>query len=175
MIILDTSVWIEFLKNNQNFYPRIVKLMENMEIMAVECVFGELLQGVKNEEPRPKGTGYLPSPEELHSGFNTVSMRPKVISRSELLGIKPLSMNKREKEIIMDYWKYLPKENYKDIIIEAGIYSSEKKLIDHGVGLIDAMILTHGIKSNSKIWTLDKNFLTIIPAELKYIINPNVV
>ena len=40
-----------------------------------------------NEEPRPKGTGYLRSPVELHSGFNTLYKRP------EGRGIKPLSSN----------------------------------------------------------------------------------
>ena len=49
MIILDTSVWIEHLKNNQNFFPKISKLLEGGEILAVECVFAELLQGVKKK------------------------------------------------------------------------------------------------------------------------------
>ena len=124
MIILDTSVWIEHLKNNQVYFPRISKLMESGEVLAVECVFAELLQGVKN---------------------------------------------KAEKEIILNYWKYLPKENYKNIIIEAGIYSAENKLLDHGVGLIDAIILLHGIKSNSKIWTLDNKLLNVIPEKLIYL------
>ena len=130
MIILDTSVWIEYLKTNKNYFTKISKLLENGEILAVECVFGELLQGVKN---------------------------------------------KTEKEIIIKYWQHLPKENYENIIIEAGLYSVEKKLLDHGVGLIDAIILVHGIKSNSKIWTLDEKFLRIIPEEIKYAGNPNVV
>ena len=129
MIILDTTVWIEHLKNNPNFFPKVKILMENMEILAVECVFGELLQGVKN---------------------------------------------KSEKDIIINIWKHLPKENFEDIIIQAGEYSAQYKLIDHGVGLIDAIILMHGIRSNSKIWTLDKKFLRVIPEELKYIENPNV-
>jgi predicted nucleic acid-binding protein len=123
MTILDTSVWIEHLKNNQDFFPKISKLMESGEILAVECVFGELLQGVKN---------------------------------------------KSEKEIILNFWTYLPKEYYKDIIIEAGEYSAKNKLLVHGVGLIDAIILMHGIKSNSKIWTLDNKFLRIIPEKLIY-------
>ena len=50
MIILDTSVWIEFLKCNQQYFPKIRKLLESGEILAVECVFGELLQGVKNKK-----------------------------------------------------------------------------------------------------------------------------
>jgi len=124
MIILDTSVWIEHLRNNQIFFPKISKLLESREILAVECIFGELLQGVKNEY---------------------------------------------EKETIINFWTYLPKEYYENIIIQAGEYSAKNKLLDHGVGLIDAIILMYGIKSNSKIWTLDNKFLRIIPEELKYI------
>jgi len=123
MIILDTSVWIEHLKNNQDFFPKISKLLESGEILAVECVFGELLQGVKNEF---------------------------------------------EKDIILNFWAHLPKEYYENIIVEAGEYSAKNKLLEHGVGLIDAVILIHGIKSNTKIWTLDNKFLRIIPEELKY-------
>jgi len=125
MLILDTSVWIEHLKANPNYFPKTSKLLENREILAVECVFGELLQGAKN---------------------------------------------KNEKEIILSFWKHLPKKKYDNIIIEAGAYSTEKKFLDYGVGLIDAIILMHGIKSNSKIWTLDTKFLRIIPAELKYLV-----
>ena len=129
MIILDTSIWIEYLRNNKNYFPEIRKLLESGEILAVECVFGELLQGVKN---------------------------------------------KIEKEIILKFWKHLPKENFENIIIEAGLYSVENKFIDLGVGLIDAMILVHGIKSHSKIWTLDAKFLKVIPEEMKYIsLQPN--
>ncbi|MDR1316008.1 MAG: PIN domain-containing protein [Spirochaetales bacterium] len=125
MIILDTGVWIEYLRNNREYYPKISAFLERKEILAVECVFGELLQGIKNKY--------------------------------------------EEEIIIMNYWKYLPKKEYRDIIIEAGKYSSKNKLVDTGVGLIDAMILLHGINSNSKIWTLDKKFQKIIPKELKYI------
>jgi predicted nucleic acid-binding protein len=130
MIILDTSIWIEHLRNNRLYFPKVRNLLENREVLAVECIFGELLQGIKN---------------------------------------------KAEKEIILDFWTYLPKENYENIIIQAGEYSAQNKLLDHGVGLIDVIILMHSIKSNSKIWTLDNKFLKIIPEELKYINSPNVV
>ena len=123
MIILDTSVWIEHLKNNQIYFPKISKLLDNREILAVECVFGELLQGVKKRS---------------------------------------------EKEIIISFWNHLPKKNYENIIIHAGEYFAQNKLLEHGVGLVDALILMHGIKSNSKIWTLDTKFLRILPEELKY-------
>jgi predicted nucleic acid-binding protein len=123
MIILDTSVWIEYLKKNQKYYHKISKLLEIREILAVDCIFGELLQGTKNNY---------------------------------------------EKGIIQNYWKHLPKKYHVDITIEAGIYSAENKLLNNGVGLIDAIILMHGIKNNSKIWTLDNKFLRILPEELKY-------
>ena len=123
MIILDTSIWIEHLKNNQKFFCKTSKLLENREILAVECIFGELLQGVKDE---------------------------------------------RESEIIKNYWTYLPKKIYENIIIQAGEYSAKNKLLDFGVGLIDAVILMHSINSNSMIWTLDRKFLRVIPKELRY-------
>jgi predicted nucleic acid-binding protein len=123
MLILDTSVWIEFLKNNQTYFPTIRNLLESREILAVEVIFGELLQGTKN---------------------------------------------RKEKEIILDYWTYLPKEKYENIVVEAGIYSAENKLLASGVGLIDIIILMHALKSDSKIWTLDNKFLRIIPEKNKY-------
>lgn len=49
MIILDTSIWIEFLKNNPVYYPTVKVLLENRKVLAIECIFGELLQGSKNK------------------------------------------------------------------------------------------------------------------------------
>jgi hypothetical protein len=70
------------------------------------------------------------------------------------------------KEIILNFWMYLQKKNYENIIVQAGEYSAQNNLLAHGVGLINAIILMHGIKSNSKIWTLDNKFLRIIPEEI---------
>jgi predicted nucleic acid-binding protein len=123
MIILDTSVWIEFFKKHEPYFSIIVPLLERREIAAIECVFGELLQGVKN---------------------------------------------KNEQNIIVEYWTRLPKIEANEIIIEAGIYSSKNKLLDKGVGLIDAIILMYGIRNEIKIWTIDNKFLKIVPNELKY-------
>jgi len=46
--------------------------------------------------------------------------------------------------------------------MQAGEYSAQHKLMANGVGLIDAIILMHSIRSNSKIWTLDTKFLKVI-------------
>jgi predicted nucleic acid-binding protein len=52
MIIVDTSVWIEFFKGNEPVFHRMEALLENREIIALEPVFGELLQGAKNNRQR---------------------------------------------------------------------------------------------------------------------------
>ena len=130
MIILDTSVWIEHLRNNKNYFQYTRELLENREVLALECIFGELLQGTKNRS---------------------------------------------EREIIMKFWTYLPKIHLENIFIEAGEYSSKNKLVDHGVGLIDATIIIYGIKTNSKIWTLDNKLLRVLPEEIKYSEIPNAV
>ena len=49
MIILDTSIWIEFLKNNPECYSKVKDLLENRKVLAIECIFGELLQGAKSK------------------------------------------------------------------------------------------------------------------------------
>jgi predicted nucleic acid-binding protein len=50
VIVVDTSVWIDFFRGtNQQLNDKLELLIENNEIIALSCVFGELLQGVKNE------------------------------------------------------------------------------------------------------------------------------
>ncbi len=49
MVIADTSVWIEFLKNNEPIFSFFEDRLNNREILGIECVFGELLQGCANE------------------------------------------------------------------------------------------------------------------------------
>lgn len=50
MIIVDTSVWIEFFKqSNVNISDLLAGYIEDGEVVALSPVFGELLQGVRNE------------------------------------------------------------------------------------------------------------------------------
>ncbi|MEB2782737.1 PIN domain-containing protein [Algoriphagus sp. C2-6-M1] len=46
-VLIDTSVWIEFLKGNPDYFPPMIALMEEGEIYSLELIFAELLQGVK--------------------------------------------------------------------------------------------------------------------------------
>jgi predicted nucleic acid-binding protein len=124
MIVIDTSVWIEFLKQNPLYASKVNEMLENREVLAVEFIFGELLQGVKN---------------------------------------------KREKRIITDYWKSLPKCSQENVWIEAGNYSSENKLFSKGIGLIDCAIIVSARKHQAKIWSLDKKLNNILEEEEKFV------
>jgi hypothetical protein len=46
-VLVDTSVWIEFLKGSNQFFAPMLELIENGEIYTLELIFTELLQGVK--------------------------------------------------------------------------------------------------------------------------------
>ena len=124
MIILDTSVWIEFFKKNSDIFTTAKKVLEAEEVYALECIFGELLQGAKND---------------------------------------------RERDLIISYWRYLPRIDKKEIWIEAGKYSGENRLASKGIGLIDAVILIAAFRSKSKIWTLDKKLIKILNQEMIFI------
>lgn len=45
--MVDTSIWIEFLKANDPIFTRMRLLLENGQVIANECVFAELMQGAK--------------------------------------------------------------------------------------------------------------------------------
>jgi predicted nucleic acid-binding protein len=46
MILVDTSVWIEFLRqNNESIELALVREMENGNVIALSPIFGELLEG----------------------------------------------------------------------------------------------------------------------------------
>jgi predicted nucleic acid-binding protein len=51
-IIVDTSIWIEFLKKNPKIFPSMQVLLEKQNAIALGCIFGELLQGAKSERER---------------------------------------------------------------------------------------------------------------------------
>jgi predicted nucleic acid-binding protein len=50
VILIDTSVWVDFFRrSNQQLIDKLEPLIESNEVVAVSCVFGELLQGARNE------------------------------------------------------------------------------------------------------------------------------
>jgi predicted nucleic acid-binding protein len=123
MIIIDTSIWIDFFNGNFEKNDTLIDLIETRQVLFLECIAGELLQGVRE---------------------------------------------KREKELIINYWNNLPNISMENLWIEAGIYSSKNKLIDKGIGLIDSVIIVACMITNSKLLTRDKKILKIIDKDLIY-------
>ena len=71
MIILDTSIWIEFLKQNPSYYEKVIDLLENQKILAVECIFAELLQGARSQKEWGLLEDYLATQYYLEASDNT--------------------------------------------------------------------------------------------------------
>lgn len=123
MILVDTSIWIEFFKTHDPVMSILKTEMRTQNIVAVECVFGELLQGAKN---------------------------------------------RRETDIITEYWQNLPKKNESGIWLEAGRLSSENKSFAKGIGLIDAFLIVFAKRHHAKIWSLDKKLLSALDSSEKF-------
>lgn len=66
------------------------------------------------------------------------------------------ALNKREVEVIKAYYQLVPKVEFENLFLLAGEFSKDEKLFSKGIGLVDSCIITATIKSNSKLWTLDK-------------------
>ncbi|MEM7550180.1 MAG: PIN domain-containing protein [Bacteroidota bacterium] len=47
MIIADTSIWIEYLRGNEEYQDMLNAYLDKREVIAVSAVFGELLQGCR--------------------------------------------------------------------------------------------------------------------------------
>jgi predicted nucleic acid-binding protein len=54
MIIADTSIWIEFLKQNPNFCIKMELLLESKQIITIEPIFSELIYGARSEKEKRK-------------------------------------------------------------------------------------------------------------------------
>ena len=52
MILADTSIWVEYLKTKSPVFATLRVQLEQQNIVAVECIFGELLQGTKRSRER---------------------------------------------------------------------------------------------------------------------------
>jgi predicted nucleic acid-binding protein len=48
VIIADTSIWVEFLRNREPVHARLKELLERGSVLGQECIFGELLSGTRS-------------------------------------------------------------------------------------------------------------------------------
>jgi predicted nucleic acid-binding protein len=47
MVLLDTSVWIEFMRARAPIYQQVDTLLKDDEVLGLSWIFGELLQGAR--------------------------------------------------------------------------------------------------------------------------------
>lgn len=52
MILCDTSIWIEYFKAKSPYFDVVSSRLETGGILGLECIFGELLQGVLGRQER---------------------------------------------------------------------------------------------------------------------------
>lgn len=70
MIVADTSVWVEFLKGRHAYFLPLSALLDQQQVVAAECVFGELLQGAKTSREQSIILGYWDNlPKQPESGL----------------------------------------------------------------------------------------------------------
>lgn len=86
MIVLDTSVWIEYFKGNEPCFSEVKKLLEARSIFTIEPIFGELLQGSLNKREKEyilKFWNYISkiNQDELFIEAGKLSFEEKLVSK----------------------------------------------------------------------------------------------
>ncbi|WP_373496342.1 PIN domain-containing protein [Aquiflexum sp.] len=49
-VVLDTSIWIEYLRGNPEYFSICQELLENGRVWSLELIFAELFQGAKGKK-----------------------------------------------------------------------------------------------------------------------------
>lgn len=52
MILVDTSVWIEYFRQNKEFTGEIKRLIKSRQVVTIEPIFSELVFGVRTNRDR---------------------------------------------------------------------------------------------------------------------------
>src|ERR1035437_4287775 len=58
MVLVDSTIWIEFLKSNPAYLDEMETLLEGKNVFAIESVFAELLYGSRSEKERSRIISY---------------------------------------------------------------------------------------------------------------------
>lgn len=124
MILVDTTIWIEFFKSNPVFVNEMESLLENKNVITIEPIFAELLYGSRNDN---------------------------------------------ERNMILSYWKVLPKIKFMEgSFIESADFANKKNYHNVGIGLIDSILSKAVTENKYLIWTLDKKILTVLDDKFLY-------
>ena len=83
MILIDTSVWIEFLKQKESCVQEIKMLLEAQKVITIEPVFSELLFGVRNNQEEEMILSYWLVLPKIEFGTNTMLSAAQFASKED--------------------------------------------------------------------------------------------
>ena len=72
------------------------------------------------------------------------------------------ALHQREVTLIETYYGLLPQVEVPHLILKAGKYAQSQRLVQHGMSLIDAIIIKACLEENLLLWTLDKKVLRFL-------------
>ncbi len=112
---------------------------------------------------------FLKGNEPVFHRMQTLLENRKITALEPVFGeLLQGAKNKRERQVITDYWKNTPRIDESELWIVAGLYAGEKKLFAKGVGLIDSYIIVASLKTNARVWTLDEKLSKTLQSEFIY-------
>lgn len=71
MVLIDTSVWIEYLKKNNSFRGKIIKLLDENKVAVAGLIIAELIQGAKSAKEVKLIQSFTSTFEVLKEGVQT--------------------------------------------------------------------------------------------------------
>ncbi len=90
----------------------------------------------------------------------------ELIDHSEIYSIELIfaelqqgAKGKREVDLLTDFFKQMRILDQPGLIYQTGIFSRDQKLLERGIGLIDAVIISAAIRYDLQVWTMDKKIL----------------
>lgn len=72
MILIDTSIWIEFLRQNIEYTEEIEHLLKEKQVISIEPVFSELLFGVRHMKDKEMILPYWQILPRIEFGKNSM-------------------------------------------------------------------------------------------------------
>lgn len=75
---------------------------------------------------------------------------------------------KRELELIAKFFAQMRILDEPGLIYQAGIFSRDQQLLDRGIGLIDAVIISTAIRFDLLVWTLDEKVLGFLDEKNRF-------
>jgi hypothetical protein len=73
--------------------------------------------------------------------------------------------NKRELEKVLGFFSNMKLLDNPGLIFRAGVFSQENRLIEKGIGLIEAILIVCTIEHELKLWTLDKKIRSFLDSD----------